>query len=83
MPLSFWFDHFLEASVEILEKNSLVLWKKFWHQKDILKLTDLLVRADVAFETRLKIYFFLFSEKLLTFLLEIFFPKTLFLVYYF
>ena len=33
----FWFDLFLEARAEILEKISLV----FWHQKDILKLTDL------------------------------------------
>ena len=31
----------LEARAEILEKISLVFWKKFWHQKDILKLTDL------------------------------------------
>ena len=37
----FWFDLFLEARAEILEKNSLVFWKKIWHQKDILKLTDL------------------------------------------
>ena len=41
MPLFFWFDLFLEARAEILKKNSLVFWKKFWHQKDILKLTDL------------------------------------------
>ena len=41
MPLFFWFDLFLEARAEILEKNLLVFWSKWWHQKDILKLTDL------------------------------------------
>ena len=43
MPLFFWFDLFLEARAEILEKILLVFWKKFWRQKDILKLTDLYV----------------------------------------
>ena len=37
----FLFDLILEAKAEILEKFSLVFWKKFWHQKNILKLTDL------------------------------------------
>ena len=41
LTLIFWFDLFLEARAEFLEKNSLVFWKKFWYQKDILKLTDL------------------------------------------
>ena len=41
LKLLFWFDIFLEARVAILEKISLVFWKKFWHQKDILKLIDL------------------------------------------
>ena len=45
MPLFFWFglilDAILEARAEILEKISLLFWKKFWHNKDILKLTDL------------------------------------------
>ena len=36
MPLFLWFDLFLEARAEILEKN-LVFWK---HQKEILKLID-------------------------------------------
>ena len=33
--------YFLEARAEILEKILLVFWSKRWHQKDILKLTDL------------------------------------------
>ena len=37
----FWFDLFLEASAEILEKNSLVFLEIWRHQKDILELTDL------------------------------------------
>ena len=41
MPLFFWFDLFLEARTEILEKFLLVFWSKRWHQNDILKLTDL------------------------------------------
>ena len=41
VPLFFWFDLFLEARAEILEKISLVFLSKRWHQKDILKLTDL------------------------------------------
>ena len=41
MPLFFWIDLFLEARAEILEKISLIFWKNFWHQKDILKVTDL------------------------------------------
>ena len=40
MPLFFWFDHFLEAKAEILEKI-VVFWEIWRHQKDILKLTDL------------------------------------------
>ena len=42
ITLLFGFDLILEARVEILEKISLVFWKKFWHQKDILNLSDLL-----------------------------------------
>ena len=38
--LFFWFDLFLQARAEILEKISFFLSKR-WHQKDILKLTDL------------------------------------------
>ena len=38
---TFWFDLFLEARAEILEKNPLVCWKIWRHQKDILKLFDL------------------------------------------
>ena len=41
MPLFFWFDLFLEARAEILEKIWLVFWKIWRHQKNILKLTDL------------------------------------------
>ena len=41
LTLLFWFDLFLDARAEILEKISLGFWKKFWHKKDILKLTDL------------------------------------------
>ena len=41
VPLFFWFDLFLEARAEILKKISLAFWSKRWHQKDILKLTDL------------------------------------------
>ena len=41
LTLLFWFDLYLEAMAEILEKILLFFWKKFWHQKDILKLTDL------------------------------------------
>ena len=37
----FWFDIFLESRAEILEKISLVFWKIWRHQKDILKLNDL------------------------------------------
>ena len=39
--LLLWFDLFLEARAEILEKISLVSWEIWRHQKDILKLTDL------------------------------------------
>ena len=31
----------LETRAEILEKISLEFWSKWWHQKDIFKLTDL------------------------------------------
>ena len=41
VTLLFWFDLFLEARAEILEKILLVFWSKRWYQKDILKLTDL------------------------------------------
>ena len=41
MYTTFLFDLFLEARAEILEKISLGFRKKFWHQKNILKLTDL------------------------------------------
>ena len=41
LTLLFWFDIFLEARTEILEKVLLFFWKKILHQKDILKLTDL------------------------------------------
>ena len=41
LTLLFWFDLFLEARAEILEKISLLFWSKRWHQKDISKLTDL------------------------------------------
>ena len=41
LTLLFWFDLFSEARAEILEKNLLVFWKTWRHQKDILKLTDL------------------------------------------
>ena len=37
----FYLTLFLEARVEILKKISLIFWSKRWHQKDILKLTDL------------------------------------------
>ena len=37
----FWFDLFLEARAEIMEKKSLVFWEIWRHQKDFLKLTDL------------------------------------------
>ena len=45
--LLFWFDLFLEARVEILEKVSLVFWEIWRHQKDILKLTDLYKISNV------------------------------------
>ena len=38
---TFLFDPFLETRAEILEKISLMFWKIWRHQKDILKLTDL------------------------------------------
>ena len=41
VPLFFWFNLLLEARVEIPEKKPLVFLSKRWHQKDILKLTDL------------------------------------------
>ena len=41
LTLLFWFDLFLEARAEILEKISLVFWEIWRHQKDILKLSDL------------------------------------------
>ena len=41
LTLIFWFDLFLEARAEILEKISLVFWSQRWHQKEILKFTDL------------------------------------------
>ena len=41
VPLLFWFDLFLEARAEILEKNCGVFWGIWRHQKDILKLSDL------------------------------------------
>ena len=44
LSLLFWFDLFLEPRVEILEKISLVFWKIWRHQKDILRLTDLQMR---------------------------------------
>ena len=50
MPLFFWFDLFLEARAEILEKISLVFWKIWRHQKDILKLTDLYKELDLGFQ---------------------------------
>ena len=40
IPL-FLFDLSFEARAEILEKILLVFWSKWWHQKDILKLSDL------------------------------------------
>ena len=41
LALLFWFDLFLEAIVEILEKISLVIGEIYRHQKDILKQTEL------------------------------------------
>ena len=41
MPLFFWFDLFLEAWAEILEKISLVFWEIWRHRKEFLKLADL------------------------------------------
>ena len=58
MPLFFWFDLFLEARAEILKKLSLVFWSKRWHQKYILKLTDLYkssISSDVKFLSFLQI----------------------------
>ena len=40
---------------EILEKISLVFWKVWWHQKDILKLTELYIKEK--FEHGLEILF--------------------------
>ena len=37
MPLFFGFDLFLEARADILEKNLLVFWKVWRHQKNFLK----------------------------------------------
>ena len=53
MSLFFWFDLFLEAKAEILKNILLVFWSKPWHQKDILKLTDL-----YNVKKKLKNYFF-------------------------
>ena len=50
MPLFFWFDLFLEARAEILEKVSLVFWEIWRHQKDILKLTDPLQNLELMQE---------------------------------
>ena len=41
MPLFFWLDLFLEARAEFLKEISLVFWSKQWHQRVLLKLTDL------------------------------------------
>ena len=41
VPLFFWFDLFLKARAEILEKISRIFWEIWRDQKDILKLTDL------------------------------------------
>ena len=41
VPLFFWFDLFLEARADILEKISLFFGEIWRHQKDILKLSDL------------------------------------------
>ena len=41
LTLLFWFDLFLEARAEILEKITLVFWEIWRHQTDILKLTDI------------------------------------------
>ena len=37
LTLLFWFGLFLQAGAEILEKISLVFWKIWRHQKDILE----------------------------------------------
>ena len=41
MPLFFWFNLFLEARAEMLEKKFLFFWEIWRRQKDISKLTDL------------------------------------------
>ena len=41
MLLFFWYDLYLEARAEILEKITLAFWEIWRHQKEILKLTDL------------------------------------------
>ena len=41
LTLFFWFDLFLEAREEILEKIPLLFWEIWRHQKDILKLADI------------------------------------------
>ena len=45
----FWYDLFLEARAEMLEKFSLVFWKIWRHQNDTLELTDLYFVAMVLF----------------------------------
>ena len=47
MPLFFWFNQFLDSKAEILEIISLVFLSKRWHQKDILKLTDLYLLSKI------------------------------------
>ena len=66
MSLFFWFDLFLEARAEILKKISLVFWSKPWHQKDILKLTDLYLN-------HFKIYVFIIEYSLIKYSLRLFF----------
>ena len=41
LTLLFWFDLFIEARADILEIISLVFWKIWKQQNNILKLTNL------------------------------------------
>ena len=61
MPLFFWFDLFLEARAEILEKISLVFWEIWRNQKDILKLTDIYFNHSII-HTKTNFYTSLFSS---------------------
>ena len=58
MPLFCWFHHFLDSRAKICHTFSLVFWSKWWHQKDILKLTDL-QRISKEFPKKFLVFIFI------------------------